>query len=970
MIPRCSFFFENPNMAAVLFVQLALVGWAARARFPRLGGALAFASALAVVLTGSRGGLVAFVVGLAVSLAFGRLQWRSVVSRGTLAAAVLTLGGVLALGGLGSRLFAIPHDGSVANRLLIWRAVPRMMAEAPGGWGLGHAGAAFMDWYQPLNRREEYRTLVGSHQTWLVEFGSAGRFLYVFGWLALLTLAFRRAQKAGRPQAAAQWSALAVAASFSSVLEQPVLWAIPFATAVPLVREVRRQPFSLWLVLLAASALPLVTVSLAVGNGERRFSDAGRELRYAPSSGRAAVRWLVPDADVLGAHYPRRLRKAGVEVSVAPSVDRVDAEARELIVCGARAHVPTNLLPHLARVIYLSPRFRPLVCETSRERIVVGEFAPDVPWPAPTGVTVVDGAAEYLEGPLDELTDAQPSASEKGVPGGPRFAVADRAVEGDVTVVNVPWRFENGRIDWLFNPTKGQTFNPEWTWQLNRMFFWRDLALAYEATKDEKYVRAFVRQLEGWLDQTGGVPPETGYNDCGSAWRTIEEGLRLMGSWHEAWRTFRASPVFGEDLRRRFREAALAQARHLLRHRSKGGNWLLMEMNGVYTFATDFPELAESAAMRKESATCLSEALRQQILPDGLQYELSPDYHSVTITCAQQVYETAVKSGFAAELPPDFAPLLERMAEAVLNLTTPSFAQPRFNDCFTMHGDRMVSKIAPLFPARQDLAWLAGCRAEGHPPAGATASRYLPWAGFAVMRSDWGADATYLAFDVGPLGRAHAHQDKLTFTLWKGSEELVFDDGGGHYDNSPERAYAVTGHDHNTLLVDGLAQQRNEPRWATEPIDAEWQTTPTRDRACGVYDQGFGPDERRLATHRREIVFDKKADAFTVTDDVSSADGEEHVYEILFQLDTTNTVVSSDGRRLDARYGREWDLVLEVRAGGRIETVVGRPAPNLSGWFVGRNDLTNHPATTVSVRAPKCRNRRFETVLAPTRSAD
>lgn len=548
-----------------------------------------------------------------------------------------------------------------------------------------------------------------------------------------------------------------------------------------------------------------------------------------------------------------------------------------------------------------------------------------------------------------------------------RFDVADRAATGDVTVVNVPWQFKDGRIDWLFNPTKGPTFNPEWTWQLNRMYFWQSFARAYEATKDEKYVRAFVRQLGDWLDQTGGVPPEEGYNDCGSAWRTIEEGLRLMGSWHEAWLAFRSSPLFTPDLQKRFQAAALAQARHLLRHRTPEGNWLLMEMNGVYAFATDFPELEDSARMRKEAADSLSAAIRRQILPDGLQYELSPDYHSVTITCAQQLYEKAVKSGFADELPADFAPLLERMADAVLNLTTPSFVQPRFNDCFTMHGDRMVGRLAPLFPARQDLTWLTSRRASGCPPAGATASRYLPWAGFAVMRSDWGPDATYLAFDVGPLGQAHAHQDKLSFTLWKGGEELVFDDGGGQYDRSPERVYAISGYDHNTLLVDGLAQKRSEPRVVTAPIDAGWETTPDRDRALGVYDQGFGPDERRLVRHQREIVFDRKTDRFVITDDIKSVDGKEHDCAILFQLDTTNTVVSADGKRLVARYGRVWDLSIEVAEGGRIETAVGRPSPNLAGWYVGRNDQSNHVATTVFVRAPKGRDRRLVTILRPQR---
>ena len=90
---------------------------------------------------------------------------------------------------------------------------------------------------------------------------------------------------------------------------------------------------------------------------------------------------------------------------------------------------------------------------------------------------------------------------------GGAFEEADHAVKGEVSVVGIPHEFPDGRIDWLFNPTsKKGPFNPEWTWQLNRMYFWTAFAEAYSATGDEKYARAFVRQFSDWFAQTGGVP--------------------------------------------------------------------------------------------------------------------------------------------------------------------------------------------------------------------------------------------------------------------------------------------------------------------------------------------------------------------------------------------------------------------------------------------------------------------------------
>ena len=548
--------------------------------------------------------------------------------------------------------------------------------------------------------------------------------------------------------------------------------------------------------------------------------------------------------------------------------------------------------------------------------------------------------------------------------------VADRAVTGDVTVVNISWAFAGGTIDWRFNPTatKGP-FNPEWTWQLNRMCFWTDLARCYKETGNEKYAQAFACQLVSWLDQTGGVPPEADYNGVGSPWRTIEEGLRLMGSWRDAWLAFRNSPSFSADLQVRFRSAALAQARHLMRHPSSVGNWLLIEMSGAYAFATDFPDNPESPAIRREASRRLVKAVREQVLPDGLQYELSPDYHSVALTCAFQMYAKAAASGLLDELPLDYGPLLERMADAVLAMTTPSLVQPRFNDCFTMCADQIVGPMVSLFPEREDFAWLASRRKRGNPPAGETASRYLPWSGFAVMRSDWGSDATYLCFDVGPLGQAHYHQDKLSFTLWKGGEELVFDDGGGQYEESEMRRYAVSGYDHNTLLVDGLGQFRGGPLRATAPIDAGWISTMTYDRAFGIYDQGFGPKELRLATQRREIVFDRASDQFTVTDVVETKDGGLHDYELVFQLDTTNVTVSADGRRLRADYGlgRRWALEMSFLGADAVTPIVARREPTPAGWFVGRNDNSVRSATTVFVKASERRNHTFMTKLKAIR---
>ena len=549
---------------------------------------------------------------------------------------------------------------------------------------------------------------------------------------------------------------------------------------------------------------------------------------------------------------------------------------------------------------------------------------------------------------------------------------ADRIAAGEVTVVGISWSFPSGAIDWLSNPTAARgPFNPEWTWQLNRMSFWKTLARAYAETGDEKYAQAFARQFAGWIKQTGGVPPESGYNGRGSPWRTIEEGLRLLDSWNVAFEVFRRSPSFTDDLIREFVRSSRAQAKHLLAH-STDHNWLLMEMTGVYVFAVTFPEFPDSEAMRREALARFTAAARAQLLPDGLHDELSSDYHCVFYLTMARIYRLARAAGLECELPDDFRELLQRGAEGVLATTTPSFVQPCFNDSWATPASIVMGIAFEFFPERSDFRWAATGGREGAPPAGGTASRFLPYAGIAVMRGDWSPDSSYLAFDVGPLGNCHEHQDKLSFTFWKGGEELIFDDGGGQYDDSEFRRYAISGYDHNTLLVDGLAQDRSAPRRSDRPIDAGWTTSPAGDFAFGVYDQGFGPKRAKLAVHRREIRFDRRADAFTVTDEATSADGAEHEYTLLFQLDTTNVVVSADGRCLRASYGpgRKWSLEMTFDGASGVSTASGRTAPSPAGWFVGRDDTNVHLATTVFVTAPRALSRRFVTRLRAVRGPE
>ena len=567
------------------------------------------------------------------------------------------------------------------------------------------------------------------------------------------------------------------------------------------------------------------------------------------------------------------------------------------------------------------------------------------------------------------------------------YEAAKKSALGYAREVNIDWKFPNGEIDFYFDPTLlNGPRNHEWLWQFNRHNYWQNMARAYVGEGDESLAAAFRRQLLTWIKDTY-VPTdienqEKGdgntwtaskknepWNGPGSTWRTIECGIRLLRNWPVAYDGFRRSKSIEDVVLILMIASMHRQALHLIAHPTKC-NWLIMEMNGVYTFSALFPELKDSEKHRKIASSILIRELSKQILPDGMHNELSPDYQSVTFTCAANFLSIAKSVGPEGEIPKEFSALIKSTADAAIKLSTPAFTQPRTNDTFTVPTKNFTSRAAALFGNSPEYDYVNTERSEGTPPK--ETSVLLPYAGFAVMRSDWDEDATYLCFDVGPLGAAHAHQDKLNINIYKGSEELIFDDGGGQYDISREREYGISGYDHNTVLVDGLAQNRGSNQPPSGEVDVEWLTNDEFDYAKATYSDAFGDIQNKPATHTREVRF-FKPHFFCVTDTLTSLDGKAHDYEILFHLDTTSATPIPDYKNAYiSNYGRKYEIAVipldENEDEVKVSVASGVTEPSYRGWYNGRNESNLHKALTLSRTVTGVKNHRFTTLLIPVLS--
>ncbi len=303
----------NPNKTAALIAILMVAVWSlAYLRDWLFWVSLALFSVLGICLvhTFSRGGMVAAFCGLIPLLVCLRrpLPVKRIV--GVVAAVWVVIGASIYLQaheryGQG----VVQEDRSISNRFVLWKAAPTMMVDAPEGWGLGQSGKAYMDWYQPLDRNESYRTLVNSHLTWLVEFGWIGRFLYIFGWLAVFLLCLPTQGNHWMAVPMGIWISLFTGAWFSSVGESFWLWIVPAIASVWVILwRIRNRAWPETKLLLlppSLAAASLLCLSLLAPHSP--VTKRGNAIAIGKG---VPTTWVVADQVVLGKSFPRPLRNA------------------------------------------------------------------------------------------------------------------------------------------------------------------------------------------------------------------------------------------------------------------------------------------------------------------------------------------------------------------------------------------------------------------------------------------------------------------------------------------------------------------------------------------------------------------------------------------------------------------------------------------------------------------------------------
>ncbi len=483
-------------------------------------------------------------------------------------------------------------------------------------------------------------------------------------------------------------------------------------------------------------------------------------------------------------------------------------------------------------------------------------------------------------------------------------------------------QFED-EIDWHYDASEGRT--NEWTWQLNRHLHWINLADAYRETGDAKYAEAWERELRSWLAQCRR--PEDSGNYAGSPWRTLDTGIRAGSSWPYAFEVFRQSPHVTDEALWLLVCAQREQALHLMAS-TTGGNWKIMESNGLGHAGMMFPELRGAREFAETAIERVQEEIDRQFYPDGTHQEFAPHYAAAG--CIANFYalaRIAEKNDFT--LPESFWDDLVLMTSALGRIADPEGVAPG------VHNSPPID-IVDLY---RDLAASTGHSTLKERPWLSEEPDLVPWGGYAVLRR---ADR-YAIFDAGPRGTSHFHDDDLQFFSYAYGRHFAIDPASPQYTNEPISRHLRSSAAHNVVLMDGkLHAPAEEIRRPQEPMPITFVNAGDV-VAAGAKRELRLVDQAGTTFHHERIVLDIEGLGWLILDRMTPPANQEHSWEWLWNLDVDSVSLNDDSAVASHEGGPE----LFIQAAGdrpfSLKVSQGEKEPEIRGWLARGQERTYTP---------------------------
>jgi len=527
------------------------------------------------------------------------------------------------------------------------------------------------------------------------------------------------------------------------------------------------------------------------------------------------------------------------------------------------------------------------------------------------------------------------------------------------------------KIDWHCDFKSGYHWNPKRyyrdieipygradikvPWELSRFQHFTVLGQAYWLTGNEKYSKEFVSEIEDW---TVNNRPKFGVNwNC-----TMDVAIRVC-NWIIGYCYFKNSSAITDEFLLKFLKSIYQHGKHIMANlelqATFTSNHYLSDIVGLVYLGVMFPEFKDASHWRKFGIRELIREMKKQVYSDGCDFEASTCYHRLVLelffftTLLVVVNEKDFKgedfSGVAQKIfGEEYVQKLYKMFEFVLYALKPNGTMPQIgdNDNGRLHifAKREVLDMQylltlgaiffkePKFKVREfgfceEALWVFGergykiwrcltdnCLAD-------ISSKAFPDAGWYIMRSD----KNYIFISCGPNGQngngGHCHNDKLSFELCVGGEDIIVDSGTYVYTSDPEARNKFRGRAyHNTVMIDEQEQNRFDKyilfgaRKDAITKCLKWEVGGKVDIFIGEY---YGYQRyRQSVIHQREIRFHKKRGELIVIDEFKGKENYNLEWNLILSPEfRENLKVSSDKlhwHRELAFYSPEYGVIIKT----------------------------------------------------------
>ena len=562
------------------------------------------------------------------------------------------------------------------------------------------------------------------------------------------------------------------------------------------------------------------------------------------------------------------------------------------------------------------------------------------------------------------------------------FSRTDGTKLSDYTVLDLADMLLDNRVFIPYHPEDGvQDLGPDWNWEhvppvvgrrwalsLPYQYFLRALAQAYWLTNDARYIAKLVKIATHYVRYVDGRSSWIWIPDMQLA-RNYQQLMPFMLSWEGL------SPHDFCTIQSWLSGGCAASMEAVI---NAPGNQLLFNGLGLVWIGVGMPEFKDAARWRERGFSQVEEFFGQgAFYPDGSSKENSYGYVVGASAAGLEALTLAQANGW------DFLenlnhPMLLR-AEFLAYTAKPDGSYVWTGDSTRGSAFDYVETIADS-ENRPDLQYIVSFGERGTPPS--RKSSWYAYGGVGVMRSDWGSEANYLFFDVGPVGVIHGHEGKLAVEVVAYGRSMV-EDLGIHTYATTERDmkfhdFFIASAAHNTVIVDGKSQVRLKmgPLTTDQPLSNPWFSTATCDFLSGSYTEGYGnPKDSEIdqsVVHHRSVIFVKgrKTDdpEYWIITDHLTGDGI-HTCEQLFHLIPVEVSVNLDTQTVQTVTPDQPNIVFipAVTDGVELEVVEGHTEPNLQGWYCGGGPRPT-PAPCVIYRRTGMLPTVFHTVLLPMKA--